>query len=115
MKDEDWVALEEAGWKVDWFAGQEREFFKPDSVGRWLGALAKSASKDFDTIKEALEEFEKVTGQSVTDEGCNCCGAPHSFEWGKDGWGSGDDLSQYLYGDSGQLSKRELLEKLNEQ
>lgn len=120
LKDKDWKALEKAGWKVDWFAGQKREYFKPDADGRWLGALATSASKNFKNIQEALEEFERITGQNVTDEGCNCCGAPHSFEWKKRGekyneYASGDSLSEYLYGDSGNLSKRELLEKLNEQ
>lgn len=111
LSDDDWLALEKAGWDVEWV--YEDEFYKGRLIdGRWLGALAKEASKDFETIKEALEEFEKVTGQSVTDEGCNCCGAPHNFEWDNNCL-SGDDLSSHLYGDNGNLTKRELLEKIN--
>ena len=70
---------------------------------RFLRALADSASKDFETIQGALQEFEKVTGQDVTDEGCNCCGAPHSFSWvdakGERGHCSGEECLQYLYPD----------------
>jgi len=29
-----------------------------------------------------MKEFETITGQDVSDEGCNCCGAPHEFSWG---------------------------------
>jgi hypothetical protein len=114
LKDEDWYKLEEAGWKIKWHKDQKGKWFKADAEGRWLGALAGEASKNFKTVREAMEEFERITGQDVTDEGCNCCGAPHSFNWTKDGWqyASGDDCSQYLYGDEGNLSKRELLERI---
>ena len=53
--------------------------------GRHMGALATRCEKEFDTIGEALKEFEKVTGQSVSDDGCNCCGAPHCFNWSSSG------------------------------
>ena len=76
---------------------------------RWLDALATTAHKSFKSIKDALLEFERVTGQDVMDEGCNCCGAPHSFSW-DDGSCSGDDCGKYLYGDKSKLTKRELLE-----
>ena len=66
LKDEDWYALEKAGWEVKW-KGE-----------RWLGALASRAEKDFPSLKEAIMEFEKVTGQQASDEGCNCCGPPHN-------------------------------------
>lgn len=116
LKDKDWRALEKAGWKVRWIAEDKWYKDKADSDGRWLGCIAKEASKTFKTVKAAMEEFEKVTGQSVTDEGCNCCGAPHSFEWAtkesKFNYASGDDCATYLYGDEGNLSKRELLERL---
>ncbi len=78
-----------------------------------LGAAAKKCYKYFNNIKEALEEFEKITEQNVTDEGCNCCGSPHSFTWSSSGciddnckckkghedynYGSGESLIQYLY------------------
>jgi len=44
-----------------------------------LGALAKEASKMFLSIEDAQAEFEKITKQNVTDEGCRCCGEPHYF------------------------------------
>jgi len=76
LKDEDWNNLEKAGWIVWWKKND------PTSINdRWLGALATKAEKEFDTIKEGLIEFEKVTKQSVTDSGCSCCGPPHDFSW----------------------------------
>ena len=134
LKDEDWKALEKAGWLVVWAGlsfdykdgGYQFElnglpklkkgivsmFAEKDSHGvyRHLGSLARYAFNQFDSIKHALEEFEKVTGQNVMDEGCDCCGAPHSFRW-PDGYCSGEDCGKYLYGKDGELSKRELLEK----
>lgn len=135
LKDEDWLALEKAGWKVGW-ADQENEYDrhgkrvlgtdglpvfavkktpfidrdrKADSRARWLGAIAMYAYKHFDTVKEALQEFERVTGANVMDEGCNCCGAPHSFSW-DGGYCSGEQCGEYLYGETAKLTKRELLE-----
>ena len=69
LSDDNWKALEEAGWTVDWY---ETSF---------LGALATSAEKEFETLKEAVEEFESTAGQDLADEGCNCCGPPHSMMW----------------------------------
>lgn len=69
LEDKDWKALEKAGWEVEW----EKE--------RFLGTLAMSAKKEFNTLKEAIEEFENITGQDATDEGCSCCGPPHEFMW----------------------------------
>lgn len=114
LKDEDWLALEAAGWNVAWEKDK-----KPDRFGlrggeeRWLGALSTSASKNFETPGDAMREFESITGQKVTDEGCNCCGAPHNFRWGcatsedcgcpertpHTNYGSvwGEDCLQYLY------------------
>lgn len=74
-----------------------------DENGRFLGALATKASKDFSTVKDALEEFEKITGQQVSDEGCSCCGPPHSFDWEDDksnfNYCSGEGCLEYLYPD----------------
>lgn len=85
LKDSDWKALEKAGWKVDWVAKQKRRagVFKADKDGRWLGALASSASKKFATLKDAIEEWERVTGLDFFAEGCNCCGSPFSMSGGK--------------------------------
>lgn len=84
----DWLALEKAGWKVEW-----RD---KDSLDVKFGWLADYASKDFETPAQAMREFEKITGADVSDEGCNCCGAPHSFRWG-DEYVSGEECLEYLY------------------
>lgn len=79
LNDEDWYALEKAGWDVDWIADEDSKFARPDEDGRWLGALAREASKEFGSMQEAVEEWQSVTGQYAADEGCNCCGPPHNF------------------------------------
>jgi len=142
LKDEDWKALEAAGWKVVWggmyFCPREGEkesvwnqrqrprypfecvkaMSKYDEVhglppscqghpqflryedmteaDRYLGAMAKYATLECETPGDAMRSFEKVTGQKVTDEGCGCCGAPHSFSW-EGGFASGEDCLQYLH------------------
>lgn len=144
LKDEDWIALEKAGWNVQWggeyFCHSEyplsappkgkpepcnessscpghRKFDSHQEIAddcRWLGCLAKGASKDFNTIKEALIEFEEVTKQDVSDEGCNCCGAPHSFQWEENGqrqYSSGEELLQYMYGEDCPTTLREAIER----
>jgi hypothetical protein len=67
LTDDDWRNLEKAGWEVDW-----RE-------ERWLGALATRASKHNTTLREAIAEWETITGQYSNELGCGCCGAPHYF------------------------------------
>jgi hypothetical protein len=80
LKDDDWKALEKAGWKVDWQKDVKPELFKADAEGRWLGALATHASKNnCASLKEAVDEWEKITGACSTDAGCPCCGQPHYF------------------------------------
>lgn len=102
LSDENWKALEKAGWAVEW----KKE--------KWLGALATSASKDFPTVAEAIREFESVTAQDASDEGCNCCGPPHSFSWdeGGHGYASGSDCLQYMFRHV-PSSLREAAEQLN--
>lgn len=72
LKDDDWRALEAAGWTVNWCKDDPRRAYggglDADGV-RWLGALAKNAEKDFETPAEAMQEFALVTGQNVSDEG----------------------------------------------
>jgi hypothetical protein len=87
LKDKDWQKLEAHDWIVFWFAEQTGDFLKADKNGRWLGGLASSAAKQVNSAKEGIEEFERLTGQNVADEGCNCCGNPHNFTFGttKDG------------------------------
>lgn len=107
LEDSDWDALEAAGWVVHWhhdaddpshehadaseWAGISHSHAysdrlvaveKPTSDAfRWLGALAKSASKATDDPDAAIAEFESLTNQSADDEGCNCCGPPHNFSF----------------------------------
>jgi hypothetical protein len=86
LTDDDWLALEKAGWKVSWFRNEDRKYFKPDEDGRWLGALASNAIKPgAKSLREAADEWERVTGKSATDAGCACCGQPHSFTLYVDG------------------------------
>lgn len=87
LKDEDWLMLEARGWRVDWYKDRDQNdsFLKADEDGRWLGALASNASKDlFVSAQEAIDEWEDITRQSVTDLGCHCCGPPHNFIWTDD-------------------------------
>lgn len=67
LDDEDWYALESAGWDVEW---------KGD---RWLGALATRATREGLSREAAIAEWESVTGQNADSEGCDCCGQPHYF------------------------------------
>lgn len=80
LTDDDWRNLEAAGWDVQWKKDGER----------FLGALAMKASKDFGDPADAIAEFERITGQDASAEGCNCCGSPHSFEYT-------DDAGEYHY------------------
>ncbi len=78
LKDEHWHALEAAGWTVHW--AKDKDYTgSVDKDGRWLGALATSASKEFASVDDAVFEWEGVTGQCASDQGCSCCGTPHSF------------------------------------
>ena len=146
LNDEDWKKLEKAGWEVQWIK-DEKHPKKPNpecsmcngtgysdkerclcfeniladhaKEGRWLGALAKEAEKEFDDINDAIKEFEKITKQDVSDEGCNCCGPPHSFSWedekGEYQYCSGDSCLEYLFQDKDlSKSKREYLERIYE-
>lgn len=103
LNDEDWENLEKAGWQVDWIA----------DGGRWLGARAQYARKAFNSVSEAILEFEAVTKCYASDEGCNCCGPPHSFSWericGKTPEGEYVTLEEYNY-----ISGSEVLEYLHD-
>lgn len=102
LSDNDWHKLEAAGWKVNWAKDRKDSFMHEEGQERWLGALATSAEKSFETPADAIREFETVTGQHAGAGGCNCCGAPHSFEWtdsrGKWDYVSGESCLGLLYG-----------------
>jgi hypothetical protein len=76
LDDDDWKALEAAGWKVEWAASNEILGQKQE---RWLGALATTASREGLSLQDAVAEWEKATGETSTDAGCACCGQPHNF------------------------------------
>jgi len=62
---DDWKALEKAGWEVEW--------------AEFLGAPAERAVLECDSLQDAIDSFEEVTGQDADAPGCDCCGRPHSF------------------------------------
>lgn len=78
LDDDDWYALEEAGWDIRW--ARDSEFMRDDD-GRFLGALATSASIETDDVEAAIRGWESITGQSSMAVGCPCCGEPHSFSF----------------------------------
>jgi hypothetical protein len=50
--------------------------------GGYIGnALAVSCAKAGPDPHALVREFEQITGENAGDEGCNCCGKPHSFTW----------------------------------
>jgi hypothetical protein len=75
LTDENWQALEEADWKVRWVRDNP-DWYK--GADRWLGALARSATREL-PLREAIAEWERVTGLDSSALGCSCCGTPHSF------------------------------------
>lgn len=79
LSDEDWRALEAAGWRVQWVK-DDPDFQRWGATdGRWLDALATSATRAGLSEADAIAEFERVTGQNAEAMGCDCCGPPHSF------------------------------------
>jgi len=80
LSDEDWKALEKAGWKVEWVKDVEsyRQFLSKD--GRYLGCVAKRATIDgVASLEKAVGSWETATKKRSTDAGCPCCGQPHNF------------------------------------
>ena len=67
LSDEDWKALEAAGWDVKWRSSP------------WLGALATEAFREAVSVDVAKAEWEHVVGKDADASGCRCCGEPHWF------------------------------------
>ena len=85
LNDDDWRALEAAGWDVHWFAQYESQL-GIDAAGRFLGALANIAERHGVSLSEAIAEWEHITGQDSAELGCRCCGMPHFFvQYNEDG------------------------------
>lgn len=123
-----WKKLEKNGWKLfnfDEFIYNNNGGYKlgrdklpkrvePRVKDEMFGQYAHYAFKFFNTPTEAIKEFELLTGLDVSDEGCTCCGAPHSFSW-DGGYCSGESCLDYLYQSKpSNLTKREMLELLKE-
>lgn len=117
VDDNGWKALEDGGWIVAWKKlhnhfdekgdyvrdenGVPKLFVEPQNNsfssigmldtkdGRWLGTLATTAYRNGLPLREAANEFERLTGCSPTDAGCACCGQPHIFT-------EYDDSGKYL-------------------
>jgi hypothetical protein len=79
LDDDNWLALEKAGWNVDWMRDKEATLFHKPGEERWLGALAQSASREGLSLRDAITEWEDVTHADSRALGCSCCGVPHSF------------------------------------
>lgn len=84
LSDQNWIDLEKAGWIVEWGGrsyGEEPKCRSAEEAAknRYMGALAISARR-YLPITLAIAEWERITGECATDEGCGCCGPPHSFE-----------------------------------
>lgn len=97
LKDEHWKALEQAGWRVQWVRDEPSGLFRDKDGERFLGALARRAYKLGSGLREAIAEWERVTGQDSAALGCSCCGTPHSFYLyaGDDPDGGGTWLGSY--------------------
>ena len=90
LTDDQWKALERAGWTVGWVRNydDERRKWVDGDRERWLGALAKEAHKDgVGSMMDGVLDWEKATGANSTDAGCPCCGQPHSFTFTSDSGG----------------------------
>lgn len=69
LTSEDWKKLEEAGWTLSSWSNSER---------------IHSAKRTGLSLRDAIVEWENVTGLDAAAEGCNCCGRPHDFtEYGE--------------------------------
>jgi hypothetical protein len=91
----DYDALRAAGWQepvaID---GPFAAYFDEPGVPY---AWRHGWTLECESIRAAVENWEKATGREFFEQGCNCCGAPYSIS-GSDGdkWEhiSGDDAEQ---------------------
>ena len=83
LADDDWFALEEAGWEVEWITQDHAGVIELDEKGRYrlLDALAIRARRFDVSLTHARIEFEELTGQSIDEFGCECCGPPHHMDY----------------------------------
>lgn len=92
LTKQNWKDLEKEGWKLfncDEFIYKNGDHaFGRDGLPKRVSPRVKDETfeqyahygfKYFDSIEEAVREFEEITGQDVEEEGCECCGQPHSI------------------------------------
>lgn len=82
LSDDDWLALHNAGWELrdnrDYSWGLDPHTLKDED--RYFGSeITTGARKSFETFREAVDEWESLTGENAGAQGCNCCGPPHNF------------------------------------
>lgn len=92
LSTKNWKALEKAGWKLfnhEDFIYENQEYkmgkdgvplrVNPRVKDKMFNQYAQYAFKKFNSLEEAISEFEIVADQDYNDEGCSCCGNPHSI------------------------------------
>lgn len=102
LTQEDYVKLFEAGWVYErpeprpegppFHMDYDKPFLSSNKDDTPYG-YRKHTSFVADSMKDAVESFEKATGHDFFAEGCNCCGAPFSLS-------SDTEPHEYLSGDS---------------
>ena len=75
LTDKDWLALEAAGWVVEWLDQME----SPNAKLAYVGTKAVLAYREGLKFSEAVKEFELITGQDYETKGCECCSKPHDL------------------------------------
>lgn len=110
LTDSDWEKLEEVGWTVRWYRDEKDRIFGSHKDGRFLRALASRASIEIEAksaseaMAAGIQKWESDTGQSASEEGCNCCGPPHAFtvkneDGGEWEYADGEEVLRFLYED----------------
>ena len=89
-----WDALVADGWRIH-DNGYSRE---PHDA-----TLDCESDGEDESFLEAVTRWERATGMNASDEGCNCCGPPHTFQLADDGPGwesySGQSILMLKYPD----------------
>ncbi len=79
LKREDYDKLLANGWTCnipDTDPRAKKPWHEGDDV---LYGERKYTSKEFSTIKDAVEDWQRITGRNFWEQGCNCCGAPYEI------------------------------------
>jgi hypothetical protein len=71
LDGKDYTALYLAGWKSD---EDSRYDGRPYRVTKRFTAPTERLAESM-----AIDEWERITGASAQEEGCNCCGQPYNF------------------------------------